>query len=124
MWSQEAKRSLQTSQGKVWWKKMSLKAGEFLTGEEEEGHSKREDCRRNNGTKRYFERKIDRNWWYIGYESVTVRAWSRGRGVENHSKGLRLLIGERGYCWCNGRLRKENRLTGRVGLLNKIFFLL
>lgn len=69
------------------------------------------------------ERKIDRNWWYIGYELVIVRVWSRGRGVENYSKGLRLLIGERGYCWCNGYLRKENRLIGRVGLLNKIFFL-
>lgn len=55
------KRPLQTSQRKVSWKKMSLKAGKFLRGEEEERHSNRNDCRENNNTNRYFEIKFYRN---------------------------------------------------------------
>lgn len=37
---------------------MSLKAGKFLRDEEEERHSKRDDCRGKNNIKKYFERKL------------------------------------------------------------------
>ena len=65
---------------------MSLKAGKILRGEEEERYSKRGDYRVNN--KRKFERKFDRNWWYIGFEGVIGRVWGRERRGENYNKDV------------------------------------
>lgn len=108
------KRPLQTSQRKVSWKKMSLKAGKFL----------RNDCRGNNNTNIFWKKfwqKLMTYW--VWFEWVSVRAWGRERGLKNDNRDLSFTDWKRWYCW-KRHLRRESGFIGRDEILNKIFFLL